>query len=66
MRTTKDGFPTSLVDSSNTKFGSEHAGLSHFVLLEGHVAAIRHDIELDTFHRLGAIGDREVIADDLL
>jgi prepilin-type N-terminal cleavage/methylation domain-containing protein/prepilin-type processing-associated H-X9-DG protein len=66
MRTTKGGFPTSKEDKSNSKFGSEHDGLSQFVMLDGHVAPIRHDIDVKTFHRLSSIGDGEAISDELL
>jgi prepilin-type N-terminal cleavage/methylation domain-containing protein/prepilin-type processing-associated H-X9-DG protein len=65
QRTSKDGLATGNEDPSVEKFGSEHPSLSHFVMLDGHVAPIRDDMNLITFHRLTAIADGEVISDDL-
>jgi prepilin-type N-terminal cleavage/methylation domain-containing protein/prepilin-type processing-associated H-X9-DG protein len=64
--TSKDGFPTGKDDPSNEKFGSEHSGMSQFVMLDGHVQPIRQDLDLVVFQRLTSIGDGEIISDDLL
>jgi hypothetical protein len=66
FRSSKDGFPLNRSDSSNEKFGSEHHDLSHFVMLDGHVQPIRHDIDILVFQQLTAIGDGNVVSDDLL
>jgi len=66
FRIRKDGFPTGGNDPSDEKFGSEHSGLCQFVLLDGHVQAIRYDLDVTVFQRLTTIGDGEVIPDNLL
>jgi prepilin-type N-terminal cleavage/methylation domain-containing protein/prepilin-type processing-associated H-X9-DG protein len=65
MRSSKDGLASDKTDSSNEKFGSDHAGLSNFIMLDGHAAPIHNDIDVVTFQRLTSIGDGETISDSL-
>jgi prepilin-type N-terminal cleavage/methylation domain-containing protein len=53
-------------NDANEKFGSEHADITQFVFLDGHVSSINNDIEVVTLQRLSTIADgREVTSENL-
>jgi prepilin-type N-terminal cleavage/methylation domain-containing protein/prepilin-type processing-associated H-X9-DG protein len=53
-------------DGSNIKFGSEHSGLTHFMFLDGHVRAVKNDVDQATFNAIGTISGDEVIQENSL
>jgi type II secretory pathway pseudopilin PulG len=57
VRRSSAGLPRGGDDSYRGKFGSLHAGISHFAFLDGSVRTIEHDIATETLTQLSAIGD---------
>jgi prepilin-type N-terminal cleavage/methylation domain-containing protein/prepilin-type processing-associated H-X9-DG protein len=53
-------------DGANTKFGSEHNGLTHFVFLDGHVRGLKNEVDYQVFNAAGTIGGEEVVPADAL
>ena len=53
-------------DGANTKFGSEHNGLTHFMFLDGHIKALKNEIDYQVFNAAGTIGGDEIIPEDAL
>ncbi len=51
---------------ANTKFGSEHAQICHFVFLDGHVDAISMDLEPEVLVLLASRADGRMIPGDSL
>lgn len=57
VRRSSAGFP----DGDETypgHFGSEHPGQSHFAFLDGSVHSLSHDLEIELFNSLAAVGDQ--------
>ncbi len=63
---TNTGIATGPNDGARNKFGSEHADITQFVFLDGHVKSLPNSIDLKVFKLLGTIGDDEVIPDGAL
>ena len=64
---TKDGLAPGLDDPSHDKFGSSHSGGTvQFVFLDGHVAGLHRDIELNVLKALSTIGGGETVPDNQL
>ena len=63
---TGEGIAAGPDDPSATKFGSEHSGLTHFMFLDGHVKALKNDIDYKVLNLAGAIGDDQVIPEGAL
>lgn len=61
LRGSSAGFPTSPRDPVIEGFGSLHAGVIQFVLLDGHVRTVQHDMDLQLLRRLSAIGDGQPV-----
>ena len=53
-------------DPANTKFGSEHNGLTHFMFLDGHVKGLKNDVDYQVFNAAGTIGGEEIVPEDAL
>lgn len=53
-------------DPSNVKFGSEHSGLTHFMFLDGHIKALKNDVDYQVLNAAGTIGGDEIIPEDAL
>ena len=53
-------------DPSNVKFGSEHNGLTHFMFLDGHIKALKNDVDYQVLNAAGTIGGDEIIPEDAL
>ena len=53
-------------DGDNTKFGSEHNGLTHFMFLDGHIKALKNEVDYQVFNAAGTIGGDEMIPEDAL
>ncbi len=66
FRRSSAGFPDDPNDPYPGQFGSEHAALCHFVLLDGHIAPLLYDLELNVFQSLSAIADGGNIPDGVL
>lgn len=65
--TTNASCDTTLPDNdANEKFGSEHAGITQFVFLDGHVSSINNDIDVVTLQRLSTIADGAVVSTENL
>ena len=54
---TRRGLANSSSDHSRSKYGSEHPAVTLFVYLDGHVASIDNNTDLDVLNWLCAIGD---------
>jgi prepilin-type N-terminal cleavage/methylation domain-containing protein/prepilin-type processing-associated H-X9-DG protein len=63
---TNAGIATGPDDPSNVKFGSEHNGLTHFMFLDGHVKALKNDIDYQVLTAAGTIGGDEIVPEDAL
>jgi prepilin-type N-terminal cleavage/methylation domain-containing protein/prepilin-type processing-associated H-X9-DG protein len=63
---TNTGIATGPDDKSKLKFGSEHNGLTHFMFLDGHIKALKNDLELQVFNAAGTIGGDEVVPENAL
>lgn len=63
---TVTGIAQSPDDGSNTKFGSEHNGLTHFMFLDGHVKGLKNDVDYQVFNAAGTIGGDEIVSEDAL
>jgi prepilin-type N-terminal cleavage/methylation domain-containing protein len=63
---TGTGMATGPNDGSRNKFGSEHADVTQFVFLDGHVKPLPNSLDLKVFNLLGTIGDEEAIPDGAL
>ncbi len=57
LRGSSSGFPASTHDPGIEGFGSLHAGITQFVVLDGHVRGVPHDVDLQLLRRLSTIGD---------
>ncbi len=66
FRRSSAGFPKDANDAYPGQFGSEHASICHFVLLDGHVVPLPFDLEIDVFQMLSAIADGGKIPDGVL
>ena len=53
-------------DGANTKFGSEHNSLTHFMFLDGQIQGLKNDIDYQVFNAAGTIGGDEIIPEDAL
>jgi prepilin-type N-terminal cleavage/methylation domain-containing protein len=53
-------------DQANTKFGSEHNGLTHFMFLDGRVKGLKNDVDYQVFNAAGTIGGDEIVPEDAL
>jgi prepilin-type N-terminal cleavage/methylation domain-containing protein/prepilin-type processing-associated H-X9-DG protein len=63
---TKNGIATGPDDPSNTKFGSEHNGVTHFMFLDGHVKALKNEIDYQVLTAAATIGGEEIVPEDAL
>ena len=54
---TRRGLATGRRDTSWTKYGSDHPGITHFVFLDGHVEPIDNGTQTDVLRALSTIGD---------
>jgi prepilin-type N-terminal cleavage/methylation domain-containing protein len=63
---TSGGIATGPDDPSNTKFGSEHAGITHFMFLDGHVKALKNEIEYQVLEAAATIGGDEIVPEGAL
>jgi prepilin-type N-terminal cleavage/methylation domain-containing protein len=63
---TNGGIATGPDDPSNTKFGSEHAGITHFMFLDGHVKALKNDVEYQVLEAAATIGGDEIVPEGAL
>jgi prepilin-type N-terminal cleavage/methylation domain-containing protein len=63
---TGTGMATGPNDGSRIKFGSEHADITQFVFLDGHVKPLPNSLDLKVFNLLGTIGDDQPIPDGAL
>lgn len=63
---TNVGIATGPDDGARNKFGSEHSGITHFMFLDGHVRALKNDIDYKVLNMVGSIGGDEVIPEDAL
>ena len=63
---TVSGIAQSPDDGANTKFGSEHNGLTHFMFLDGHVKGLKNDVDYQVFNAAGTIGGDEIVPEDAL
>jgi prepilin-type N-terminal cleavage/methylation domain-containing protein/prepilin-type processing-associated H-X9-DG protein len=63
---TSQGIAQGPDDPSNIKFGSEHSGLTHFLFLDGHVRAIKNDVQQAMLNALGTISGDETIQENEL
>jgi prepilin-type N-terminal cleavage/methylation domain-containing protein len=63
---TSAGIATGPDDGSNIKFGSEHNAITHFMFLDGHVRALKNDIDYKVLNMVGTIGGEEVIPENAL
>jgi prepilin-type N-terminal cleavage/methylation domain-containing protein/prepilin-type processing-associated H-X9-DG protein len=66
LRESREGLPENPQNPSRNVFGSEHASISHFAFLDGHVRALKHGIDLELFKRLSAIGDDQIVDESQL
>jgi prepilin-type processing-associated H-X9-DG protein len=57
FRDTARGLASSSLDTNNRKFGSLHAGVTQFVMCDGHVEAKSNDMDIDVLLKYAAIGD---------
>ena len=65
FRCAEDGLATSLDDPDKEKFGSSHSGGTvQCVFLDGHVAGLHQDMNLDVLKALSTIGGGEVVPAD--
>jgi prepilin-type N-terminal cleavage/methylation domain-containing protein len=63
---TKSGIATGPDDPSNTKFGSEHNGITHFMFLDGHVKGLKNDVDYQVLQAAGTIAGDEIVPEDAL
>ncbi|MCC6493404.1 MAG: DUF1559 domain-containing protein [Pirellulales bacterium] len=63
---TNAGIATGPDDPARDKFGSEHNGITHFMFLDGHVRALKNDIEYKVLNMVGSIGGEEIVPEDAL
>jgi prepilin-type N-terminal cleavage/methylation domain-containing protein len=63
---TGEGLANGPTDGSRTKFGSEHADITQFVFLDGHVKSLPNSMDYKVLNLIGAIGDEQLIPDDAL
>jgi prepilin-type N-terminal cleavage/methylation domain-containing protein/prepilin-type processing-associated H-X9-DG protein len=63
---TNPGIASGPDDPSNVKFGSEHNGLTHFMFLDGHIKALKNDVDYQVLNAVGTIGGDEVVPEDAL
>ena len=61
---TERGLANSRQDTSRSKYGGEHPGITLFVFLDGHVAPVQNDTDLDTLRAYCVIGDGQVIVSE--
>jgi prepilin-type N-terminal cleavage/methylation domain-containing protein/prepilin-type processing-associated H-X9-DG protein len=67
FRCTEAGFATGIDDPSREKFGSSHSsGVVQCVFLDGHVAGLHRDMEVDVLKALSTIGGGETVPDNEL
>lgn len=57
FRDTARGLASSPRDTNNRKFGSQHPGITQFVMCDGHVEALTNDTDIDVLLKYAAIGD---------
>jgi prepilin-type N-terminal cleavage/methylation domain-containing protein/prepilin-type processing-associated H-X9-DG protein len=67
FRCAEDGLATGIDDPDKEKFGSSHSsGTVQCVFLDGHVAGLHRDIELNVLKALSTIGGGETVPDNQL
>lgn len=59
----EDGLISGPNDESSRKFGGPHPGVTLFVYLDGHAAAIPNSIDVDTLEALSTVGGEEVVTE---
>lgn len=58
---TKDGLATGPTDPAQSKFGSAHVGVNHFLFLDGHVSPISDTIDTKELMALSTIAGGETV-----